>query len=222
MSNHSSDSLGILGLVACVIVFVLARQFFPSLAKAMLVTAVVVVVLVVVLVAVVLYFAFRKPDKGNPTKTTMAKETLAQGRTSLMELRRLSMSVKNREIRTLSTDICGQADMIMTTLREKTDQVLDLRQFFNYYIPTLRSILIKYSRLEQSGVPAGEITESAVSCLGDIKSAMIKQYNNLFEDDILDLSVEMEALTLACKRDGLLTEEDFRLREGETDITLTL
>ena len=40
--------------------------------------------------------------------------------------------------------------------------------------------------------------------------------------NILDLSVEMEALTLACKRDGLLTKEDFRLREGETDITLTL
>ena len=39
--------------------------------------------------------------------------------------------------------------------------------------------------------------------------AMEKQYNNLFENDILDLTVEMEVLTQICKRDGLLTDADF-------------
>ena len=39
--------------------------------------------------------------------------------------------------------------------------------------------------------------------------AMEKQYNNLFEIDILDLTVEMEVLTQICKRDGLLTDADF-------------
>ena len=38
--------------------------------------------------------------------------------------------------------------------------------------------------------------------------AMEKQYNGLFDDDKLDLSVDMEALTLACKRDGLLEDEN--------------
>ena len=56
----------------------------------------------------------------------------------------------------------------------------------------------------------------------EIKQAMEKQYKNLFEDDLLDLSVEMKALTLACKRDGLLTEEDFKLQEEEVGIRLTL
>ena len=51
-----------------------------------------------------------------------------------------------------------------------------------------------------------------MECLENIKSAMDKQYQNLFEDDKLDLTVEMEALALACKRDGLLyadAEENF-------------
>lgn len=222
MGNHSSDSLGIFGLIACVIVFVLARQFFPSLAKAMLVTGIVMVILIILLLVVVLYFAFRKPEKGDHTKTTMANETLSRGRSVLSELRRLSMEVKKREIRVLSTEICGLIHKILTVLKEKPDQISDMRQFFHYYLPTLRGILTKYIRLEQSGVPAEEITESAGACLEDIKNAMIKQYNNLFDDDILDLSVEMEALTLACKRDGLLTEEDFQLQVGETDVTLTL
>jgi hypothetical protein len=37
---------------------------------------------------------------------------------------------------------------------------------------------------------------------------MEKQYNSLFDDDKLDLTVDMEALTLACKRDGLLEKEE--------------
>jgi len=37
---------------------------------------------------------------------------------------------------------------------------------------------------------------------------MEKQYSSLFDDDKLDLTVDMEALTLACKRDGLLDEEE--------------
>ncbi|MBR2504054.1 MAG: hypothetical protein IKB62_08020, partial [Oscillospiraceae bacterium] len=63
---------------------------------------------------------------------------------------------------------------------------------------------------EESGVPAENIAESTVKCLEDIKKATEKQYAALFDDDILDMSVEMEALTIACKRDGLLTDGDFR------------
>ena len=77
-------------------------------------------------------------------------------------------------------------------------------------------------RLEESGVPADNMTLSTISCLSDIKEAMGKQYSNLFDNDMLDLSVEMEALTLVCKRDGLLTEEDFSLQESGQNITLTL
>ena len=84
-----------------------------------------------------------------------------------------------------------------------------MRPFFNYYLPTLEKILIKYKEIESSGVPTEEITQSTITCLEDIKMAMEKQYNNLFENDILDLTVEMEVLTQICKRDGLLTDADF-------------
>lgn len=61
--------------------------------------------------------------------------------------------------------------------------------------------------MEAGGVLNPELAGSVMECLGNIKSAMDKQYQNLFEDDKLDLTVEMEALTLACKRDGLLDAE---------------
>ena len=45
--------------------------------------------------------------------------------------------------------------------------------------------------------------------LDDMKIAFEKQYKSLFSGDMLDLTVEIEAMTIACKRDGLLSEEDF-------------
>ena len=44
-----------------------------------------------------------------------------------------------------------------------------LRPFFNYYLPTLEKILVKYKEIESSGVPTEEITKSTITCLEDIK-----------------------------------------------------
>jgi len=181
------------------------------------------VALIVILVAVVIYFAFRKPKgkEGAPGAVDV-NAILSKGRSNLMELRRMGMRVRNQQIRKLSEDICGIADKILRTLKEQPEDMPRVRQFFNYYLPTLGSILLKYVRLEESGVPAAKMTESTIACLGDIKTAMSKQYSNLFDNDMLDLSVEMEALTLACRRDGLLEEESFLCQDGDRNITLTL
>ena len=69
-------------------------------------------------------------------------------------------------------------------------------------------------------MPMGDMADNALSCLGDIKKAMERQYANLFEDDILDLSVEMEALSIAVRRDGLIPDEGFEM--GAEPINLTL
>ena len=127
-----------------------------------------------------------------------------------MGLRRMSMEVKNAHVRTLSTEICGSIEKIFRTLKERPEQFDSLRQFFNYYLPTLEKILVKFREIEASGVPTEEVTGNTIECMENIKMAMEKQYRNLFENDILDLTVEMEVLTQICKRDGLLTDADFK------------
>lgn len=218
-----SGVLGIFGLIGAVILYVVLQRVFPSLATTLLVVGGVIAALIAILVAVVIYFAFRKTKgKEEAPGAVDVSAVLAKGRSNLMELRRMGMRVKNQQIRKLNEEICGTADKILRTLKEQPEDVHRVRQFFNYYLPTLGNILLKYVRLEESGVPAANMTESTISCLGDIKIAMGKQYTNLFDKDLLDLSVEMEALTLACRRDGLLEEESFQLQDGDRNITLTL
>lgn len=171
--------------------------------------AVIIIVLLIALIAVVLYFAFKK-QKPSPADE-LAEERKAmvkKGRSHLMDLRRLGMKVQNMDVRMLNEQICVSADKIFQTLQKKPECIPNVRKFFNYYLPTQGNILEKYIRVESSGVPSGELTQNVISCLGDISKAMEKQYNSLFDDDILDLTVEMEVMTAVCKRDGLLPEEE--------------
>jgi len=221
MDNQSSGLLGFLGLVGCIAALVFLRRFAPFLSGILMTIVIVVAVLILLLVILVIFFAFQKTDnKGNLTDEQAA--IFSKGRANLMELRRITMRIRSNEIRSLSNQICATAEKILKTLKEKPDSIPAQRQFFNYYLPTLGSILTKYLRVEKSDVPSQNMEENVVSYLKDIKNAMDKQYENLFENDILDLSVEMEAMTIACKRDGLLSDDSTQIQDGERKIDLTL
>lgn len=56
--------------------------------------------------------------------------------------------------------------------------------------------------------------EKIISYLANVQKALDKQYSNLFDDDKLDMTVDMEAMTIAIKRDGLLDEDDFKKMEA--------
>lgn len=223
MKDKSSGAWGLMALIGAIVLFFVLRRLLPSLARVLMIIGGIAVALLVILLAVVLYFAFKKPkQKGKAAGGEEVSAVLAKGRANLMEIRRRGMLVKNLQIRKRSEEICAVADKILRTLKEQPENIPNVRRFFNYYLPTLGSILQKYERLETSGVPASDVTESAIRCLGDIKTAMEKLYANLFDDDKLDLSVEMETLTQICKRDGLLAEETLPAQEGKKPITLTL
>ena len=223
MNDNSSGILGFFCLIGAVIAYFVIRRFFPSLATALLIVGGITLVLLLLLVAVVMYFALKKPKKSS---SQIAEEEnqqiLTVGRKNLMQLRCLTMEVKDSRVRTVSVETCGVIENILKVLKEHPEQISNVRQFLNYYLPTQGKILKKYVNLESNGIPSGELKDNTVGYLKDIKRAMEKQYKNLFEDDLLDLSVEMKALTLACKRDGLLSEEDFQAQDEDAEITLTL
>ena len=184
--KQDSGLMGIFGLIGGITLLLVARRYAPNLANLILLLIGVCGVLLIILVSVVLYFALKKPKKTEEQKASdEINNIIKSGRKNLMGLRRMSMEIKHARARTLSTEICVTIERIFRTLKEKPDQISSLRPFFNYYLPTLEKILIKYKEIESSGVPTEEITQSTITCLEDIKMAMEKQYNNLFENDIL-------------------------------------
>ena len=192
-----------------------APRLFSTFAAALRIGVVAGAILIALLVAVVMFFAFWKPKAtDSETAAGEAAKALAKGRSDLLQLRQLNMRLKNQQIRRLSEEICTTVDKIIRALAEQPKDVYRTRQLFNYYLPTLGEILRKYRALEESGIPASGTTENVVSGLETIRTAMEKQYANLFDDDILDLTVEMEVLKQICQRDGLLADEAFKNESG--------
>ncbi|MGN1333378.1 MAG: 5-bromo-4-chloroindolyl phosphate hydrolysis family protein [Lachnospiraceae bacterium] len=221
MKDTSSGALGILGMAGAVILFLVLRKFFPTLSTILLVVFGIILLLIILLVILVIYFSRQKPKEKEGSRITEDTEAvLARGRSNLMEIRRLQVQIRNSRIRALSEEICRVAERILRTLKSQPEDIPGVRQFLNYYLPTLGNILLKYERVEKSGIPTDNMEENVIDCLEKIKNAMDRQYANLFNNDILDLSVEMEVLTQACKRDGLLTDEDVQGTEEGVKLTL--
>jgi len=206
MNDNRSGITGILGIAVCAGLFLAARKFFPSLATVMLWLAGIAVVGIVVLIGLVIYFSVTgNKEKNDPNRPAAV---LTKARADLLELRRVQVKIRHRGIMALCREITEIGDKILTTLKQKPNAVSDARQFLNYYLPTLRKVLASYVRVEESGSMTEELQNNTLTHLGEIRKAMEKQYNSLFDEDKLDLTVDMEALTLACRRDGLLEDEN--------------
>ncbi len=229
-NNRRFSGIGLLIVAGiAVLACLLLKNIIPALPGIMLFIAIVALIGLVILVIVVVALGLKSAKDSGPAEKTAAEKTddekimvLHKGRTNLVQLRSMTQRVSNTEVRSLSNSVCDSVDKILVTLKEKTNKIASVRQFFNYYIPTLGEIISKYNRIEKSGVPAANVTEKVKKYLTDINNAMKKQYNGLFDDDILDMSVEMEAMTMAVKRDGLLTDEDMQVKDGEKTISLTV
>lgn len=220
MDNKNSGKSGLISLVVFALIIFVSVKLLPALAKVLLIVLGIVVVLIVVLIVLIIVFSVKKPkEKGNKSDIT---SVLDNGRAVLLELRKLTMRVKSYQVRSKSNEICTVTGKILNTVKNQPENISDVRQFLNYYLPTIEKILRKYIMLEESGVPADEVINNTASCLSEIKVALDRQYENLFEDDKLDLSVEMETLKIACKRDGLLLDEDFSFQSGDGDSLLKL
>ena len=227
---------GFLGTVAVIAGIILLIKIVPMLYTLIKIGMILSIVVIVATVVLVIYFSTHKSDtepkkdqpkaeeqkapkdeEPDPALTAEQNEILKNGRAHLMELRRRMTHVKHVPIRTVSGNICGEAEKILAALRKKPEKISQVRQFLNYYLPTLGSILEKYVRLEENDALTESMTDNTLEHLIDIKHAMEAQYQALFDDDKLDLSVEMEALKIACLRDGLLTEEDFQKNKEAND-----
>ena len=207
-NGKNTGFLGFLGLIACVALYFVSRRFFPALSTLLLWIFGIAAALIVVLVAVVLFFAFHKPKKTPEQERSEAQETvLKKARASLMELRTSAMRVKQQQVRDSARNICATLDQILKELKNQPEDIAKARSFLNHSLPMLSGILRKYIRLEQSGVSNEDVTAQTISCLQDLETAAQKQYQNLFDNDIVDITADMEVLTQLCRQNGLLEEE---------------
>ena len=141
---------------------------------------------------------------------------LREAEQNILEGRNLAIRIKDSEVRTAAAYALDASERIIKVLRNQPDEIRRCKQFLNYYVPTLNVIIKKYRTVESSGLDMSETKEKVIKYFKDILKALQKQYESLFDNDKLDLSVEMEAMQLAFKRDGMISEDDIRAEQEGT------
>lgn len=132
------------------------------------------------------------------------QQKLREARQRIFEAKTAANRIKNPGICEAGREAAAKAERVVATMGEQPDEIRRANQFFAYYLPTLVTVLRKYSDLEAHGMAGNEQVSQTQEYLADMAHAFDMIYGNLFKDDELDLSVEIEAMQAALKRDGVL------------------
>ncbi len=208
---------GLIVIVAAIALLFFVHHALPGLFKLLLGIGLFIIALFVALIVVIIVAA-RKGTKKMAEKSQQAAaktvnksgltpeqaSVINKGRSDLVAIRMVNSRIRNPEIKKSMANVGATAEKILVALKEKPETIKSARQFTNYYLPTLRAVLEKFQRIEQSGVDQEGAGDRVIKYLADVQKALDRQYTNLFDNDKFDLSVDMDAMTLALKRDGLI------------------
>lgn len=183
-------------------------------------------VIIIVIILIMIFLFARKAGNSNSSSAVSApkqtltpeqSESLQKAQSSLVDVRMTLSRLKDRDISSTGNEAAASIEKVLHALKEKPEKIQTTRQLFNYYLPTLQKVVSRYQRIESSGVDNPDIPEKLKKYLSDVKEAMASLYEGLYDNDKLHVEVDMEAMTMAIKRDGLLDEEDFAGLQDKTE-----
>jgi len=104
----------------------------------------------------------------------------------------------------------------------QSKRIEQLTQFFDYYMPTTIKILNSYRRIEKQGLTgenAAETKKRVEESLPFIKKAFEKELDNLFSDEMLDITTDIDVLESMLSKDGLIDKNNLaNARDIKSDI----
>ena len=208
--------IGLIVIIGAIVALFVSHHSAPGIFKFLAWIVAIVIAIIIALIILIIVLARKSSKRDAEQKKaaglTVNKEGLTadqaliinKGRSDLVAIRMVSSRINNKEIKKAMTNVSATTERILVTLKEKPETIKSARQFTHYYLPTLREVLERYHRIELSGVDEEGMGDKVVKYLADVQKALDKQYSNLFDGDKFDMSVDMEAMTIALKRDGLI------------------
>lgn len=112
--------------------------------------------------------------------------------------------IRHQKIREQAFHVLIIAKDIIKEHENGHNKCRNYRQFENYYVPTVTSVVKNYCSMEAKGMVTPKMENDVLAYLESSGDAFTQLYNSMFSDDIMTMEVQMEAMDLIMKRDGLL------------------
>ncbi|SMO45396.1 5-bromo-4-chloroindolyl phosphate hydrolysis protein [Saccharicrinis carchari] len=142
----------------------------------------------------------------NNARESRKSKLIELARTKLEEIEAGALKLNKIEVQQKIRHICALGYKILDEIKQRPNSIKISRQFLNYYIDATGTIVSKYAALQNNKayVPAAEISlNKAEKVLGTVESAFEKQLERLYNNDVMDLDVELNVLAKTIKSEGL-------------------
>lgn len=144
------------------------------------------------------------------TGNTEVDAILEKGRKTILQIRE-----ENRKIPdALLTDKLNQLEIlcgeIFRTIHDRPEKAPQIRKFMDYYLPTTLKIVSTYRMISERGAFGSEMAQARQrieDALDTVVKGCRKLLSKLYQDDVLDITTDIDVLEQMLKRDGLTETE---------------
>ena len=138
------------------------------------------------------------------------EEAVSRNDRILRQIRADNDLIADREVSAKIDRIEDLTRKIFAILDERPEKEAQLYNFMNYYLPTTLKALESYARLEAQGVETAAIRvakQKINHALDELADGYEKQLDKLFEDDVVDITADIDVMRKMLQKDGLKEDE---------------
>lgn len=142
------------------------------------------------------------PKTGNETVDRL----VARGQEMLSAIRQENDLIPDEQLSRQIDEMEEVSGRIFRTVIEQPGKAPQIRRFMDYYLPTTQKMLTSYRKMQERGVAGKEAEELKLkieSAMGVVLGAFKKQLNTLYQNDILDISTDIDVLETMLQQDSL-------------------
>ena len=147
-------------------------------------------------------------DTGNPEVDAI----LQKGRETITQIREERKNIADAGLVSKLTQLENLCGEIFRAVYDKPAKASQIRKFMDYYLPTTLKMVKAYRTLGErniNGADALEARKRIDDAMGIVLKGCQKLLDNLYRDDVLDITTDIDVLEQMLKRDGL-TESDLQ------------
>lgn len=155
------------------------------------------------------FFPGRKVEEELTTGDSQIDRELSENMENLKKLREANQEITSPVITEQLDRMEKAGKAILSAVAEKPERAGQVRKFMKYYLPTTTKLLEQYKTMYAVDAKGEHITkamQSVENSLGLIAAAFEKQLDQLYRDEAVDMTSDVQVLETMMAGDGLTTE----------------
>ena len=153
-----------------------------------------------------------EPQASASTGNPELDAVLQQGQASVQRIQELNDAIPDFKLSAQLKQLEILTQKIFDYVRQHPENLRQIRQFLNYYLPTTIKLLEQYVVLQNQGMRVGNIDEGMTkieNMLEKVIAAFQQQLDSLFENDVVDITAEIRVMEKMMASEGLAGGNDF-------------